>query len=98
MSQNCAFVEFANIAGYQAAAAANPHDIGGESIIVEPRRPKSSAYGGAGYNGGRGGVNNRGRGGFEQSRPGNQRGRGDFGANRGRGAPRGRGTGQPAAA
>lgn len=93
-------MEFATITGYQAAAAANPHDIGGESIIVEPRRPKSTAYGGAGYNGGRGGMNNRGRGGFDQNRPGNQRerGRGDFGANRGRGAPRGRGTSQPTAA
>jgi len=91
-------VEFATTAGYQAAAAANPHQIAGEDIIVEPRRPKSSAYGGAGYNGGRGGINNRGRGGFDQGRPGNQRGRGDFNANRGRGAPRGRGASQPTAA
>ncbi len=67
--------------------------IGGESIMVEPRRPKSNAYGGNNY-GGRGGMNNRGRGGFDQGRQGNQRGRGDF-ANRGRGGggtgPRGRG-------
>lgn len=94
--QNCAFVEFASTAGYQAAADANPHLLGGEEIIVEPRRPKSSAYGGSGYNSARGGVNNRGRGGFDQGRGGQRGGRGDFGgANRGRGAPRGRG-GAPA--
>lgn len=102
IDQNCAFVEFATIAGYQAAFSANPHDIDGESISVEPRRPKSSAYGGAGYSGGRGGINNnnRGRGGLEQGRPGSQRGRGDFGANRGRGgATRGRGgAAQPTSA
>ncbi|KAE8440987.1 hypothetical protein EG329_006124 [Mollisiaceae sp. DMI_Dod_QoI] len=82
-TKNCAFVEYATPEGYQAAAAANPHQVSGESIYVEPRRPKAGAYGGNGYAGGRGGLNNqRGRGGFPN------RGRG------GGGAPRGRGTGQ----
>jgi len=82
-SKNCAFVEYATPAGYQAAFAANPHHIGGEGIVVEPRRPKAAAYGGSGYTGGRGGMNNRGRGNFG-------------GANRGRGGPRARGTSQVA--
>ncbi|QSZ35571.1 hypothetical protein DSL72_008441 [Monilinia vaccinii-corymbosi] len=99
-SKNCAFVEYANASGYQAAAQANPHKIGEETIYVEPRRPKSTAYGGNSYSsGGRGGINQRGRGGFEQGRPGNQT-RGNFGANRGRGGangPRGgRGASQAA--
>uniref|UniRef100_L2FXT8 Ntf2 and rrm domain-containing protein n=1 Tax=Colletotrichum fructicola (strain Nara gc5) TaxID=1213859 RepID=L2FXT8_COLFN len=47
--KNCAFVEFATPAGYQAAAAANPHIVNGENIVVEPRRPKATAYGGANY-------------------------------------------------
>ncbi|KAK8066071.1 ntf2 and rrm domain-containing protein [Apiospora hydei] len=38
--KSCAFVEFANPAGYNAAAAANPHVVNGESIVVEPRRPR----------------------------------------------------------
>ncbi|KAI9645993.1 hypothetical protein NHQ30_005431 [Ciborinia camelliae] len=89
-SKNCAFVEYANASGYQAAAQANPHKIGEETIYVEPRRPKATAYGGNGYSGGgRGGMNQRGRGGFEQGRPGNQQGRGNFGANRGRGGANG---------
>lgn len=94
--KNCAFVEYATPEGYQAAAAANPHKLGGEDIYVEPRRPKANAYGGNGY-ATRGGVSGRGRGGFEQSRTGSQ-GRGNFGQNRGRGgAPRGgRGTSQAA--
>ncbi|KFY80642.1 hypothetical protein V499_00533 [Pseudogymnoascus sp. VKM F-103] len=91
--KNCAFVEFASPAGYQAAFAANPHHIGGEAILVEPRRPKSSAYGGAAYNT-RGGMNNRGRGGFERG-PGGQRGRGNFGGAARGGAPRGRGQSTP---
>ncbi|CAG8949411.1 hypothetical protein HYFRA_00005040 [Hymenoscyphus fraxineus] len=92
--KNCAFVEYATPEGYQAAAAANPHQIGGENIFVEPRRPKANAYGGNGYAGGRGGVNTRGgRGGFQNDRQGGQGGRGNFGpGNRGRGGaatPRG---------
>jgi len=93
--KNCAFVEYATPEGYLAAAAANPHKIAGEDIYVEPRRPKAGAYGGNGYAGPRGGINQRGRGGFEQGRPGSQGGRGNFGQNRGRGgAPRGRGASQ----
>ncbi|KAH6682067.1 hypothetical protein B0J14DRAFT_229821 [Halenospora varia] len=93
--KNCAFVEYQTAEGYNAAASANPHQIGGETIYVEPRRPKAGAYGGNGYAGGRGGVNTRGRGGFQNDRQG---GRGNFGPNRGRGGaatPRGRGTSQP---
>ncbi|RYP03293.1 hypothetical protein DL765_010555 [Monosporascus sp. GIB2] len=83
--KNCAFVEFATPAGYQAAIAANPHTVNGESIVVEPRRPKSGAYGGSNYSAGRGNVSNRGgRGGFD-GRSGSQGGRGGFGGqNRGR--------------
>jgi len=99
-SKNCAFVEYSSPKEYQAAAAANPHKVDGEDIYVEPRRPKANAYGGNGYQGPRGGMNQRGRGGFEQGRPGNQGQRGNFQQNRGRGggaggAPRGgRGTSQ----
>jgi len=97
--QNCAFVEYSTAEGYQAASRANPHQIAGETIFVEPRRPKANAYGGNSYTGGRGGINGRGRGGFEQGRPGSQGGRGNFGQNRGRGgAPRGRGTTQATSA
>lgn len=89
--KNCAFVEFATPAGYQAAFAANPHTVNGESIILEPRRPKASAYGGAHYGSRGGNMSNRGRGGFEGNRSGSSGGRGSFGGqNRGgRGMPRG---------
>ncbi|KAI2626697.1 hypothetical protein GGR54DRAFT_481085 [Hypoxylon sp. NC1633] len=95
--KNCAFVEFATPAGYQAALAANPHVVNGENIVVEPRRPKAGAYGGSNYTAGRGNVQNRsGRGAYE-GRSGSQGGRGSFGQGRGRGgggggggAPRGR--------
>jgi len=99
-SKNCAFVEYSTPEGYQAAAAANPHKVGGEDIYVEPRRPKAGAYGGNGYTRPRGGMNQHGRGNFDQGRPGNQGGRGNFNQNRGRGGPAqgaprgGRGTGQ----
>ncbi|KAI1267302.1 hypothetical protein F5Y18DRAFT_334785 [Xylariaceae sp. FL1019] len=91
-SKNCAFVEFKTVAGYQAAVAANPHVINGESIVVEPRRPKAGAYGGSNYSAGRGNAQSRGgRGGFEGGRSGSQGGRGNFGGqNRARGGmPRG---------
>jgi hypothetical protein len=52
--KNCAFVEFKTQAGYNAAIAANPHTVNGENIIVEQRRPKANAYGGANYNSTRG--------------------------------------------
>ncbi|CAK7264841.1 hypothetical protein SEPCBS119000_001204 [Sporothrix epigloea] len=100
-AKNCAFIEFASAAGYQAAVAANPHTVNGETIIVEPRRPKAGAYGGSNYNPNRGNLSGRGRGGYD-GRNGNQGGRGGFsGQNRGRGgagASRGRGGAQSVAA
>ncbi|GAB1212922.1 hypothetical protein ATERTT37_002071 [Aspergillus terreus] len=84
-TKSCAFVEFADPAGYAAAVAANPHQIGTEQISVEERRARANAYGGA-YGAGRGGAG-RGRGdrAGSQGRGGFQRdGRGGF-------APRGRG-------
>ncbi len=100
--QNCAFVEFKTQAGYTAALAANPHTVNGESIVVEQRRPKANAYGGANYNATRGGPGRGGRGGFEgQARSGSQGGRGGFtGQARGGrgGGPRGRGASQTGAA
>ncbi|KAI1453605.1 hypothetical protein F4805DRAFT_362312 [Annulohypoxylon moriforme] len=95
--KNCAFVEFATPASYQAALAANPHVVNGENIVVEPRRPKAGAYGGSNYTTGRGGVQGRPGRGFE-GRSGSQGGRGNFGGQgRGRGgATRGRGTSQAA--
>ena len=91
--QNCAFVEFKTTAGYKAAVAANPHVVNGENIVVEQRRPKANAYGGANYNATRGGAGRGGRGGFEPTRGGSQSGgRGGFpGQSRGRGGggPRG---------
>ncbi|KAI1110753.1 hypothetical protein F5Y14DRAFT_342157 [Nemania sp. NC0429] len=94
--KNCAFVEFKSAAGYQAAAAANPHVVNGENIVVEPRRPKAGAYGGSNYNAGRGNLHNRGgRGGFDAGRSGSHGSRGSFGGqNRGRGGLRGRGASQ----
>ncbi|KAI4122550.1 MAG: hypothetical protein LQ347_006468 [Umbilicaria vellea] len=87
--KNCAFVEFADAAGYNAAVAANPHSIGGEQIYVEERRPRPTAYGG-GYSQNRGGM--RGGRGGPDGRPGSQ-GRGGFQKDGGRGGftPRGRG-------
>ncbi|KAI0443795.1 hypothetical protein F4803DRAFT_291795 [Xylaria telfairii] len=96
--KNCAFVEFKTPAGYQAAAAANPHVVNGENIVVEPRRPKAGAYGGSNYSAGRGNLHNRGgRGGFDSGRSGSHGSRGSFGGqNRGGrgGLPRGRGASQ----
>ncbi|CAN8097084.1 unnamed protein product [Discula destructiva] len=91
-SKNCAFVEYATPAACQAAIKASPITIAGDSIVIEPRRPKAGAYGGANYNQTRGSIPGRGRGGFEGNRSGSQGGgRGGF-PNRGRGgAPRGRG-------
>ncbi|KAI1847814.1 hypothetical protein JX266_006309 [Neoarthrinium moseri] len=99
-AKSCAFVEFATPAGYQAAVAANPHTVNGESITVEPRRPKSQVYGAGNYGSGRGNAPSRGgRGGFEGGRSGSQGGRGNFGGqNRGRGSVRGRGGAQATSA
>ncbi|KAF6817167.1 NTF2 and RRM domain-containing protein [Colletotrichum sojae] len=100
--KNCAFVEFANAAGYQAAVSANPHIVNGEHIVVEPRRPKATAYGGSNYSaGGRGNASGRGRGGFEggnrSGSQGNPRGNFSGGQGRGRGSVRGRGASQATA-
>ncbi|KAI9374525.1 hypothetical protein BJX61DRAFT_284359 [Aspergillus egyptiacus] len=96
--KNCAFVEFAEPAGYAAAVAANPHQIGTEQVNVEERRTR--AYGGnANYGPGRGGAG-RGRGdrAGSQGRGGFQRdGRGGF-APRGRGGNVGKGRNQAQAA
>ncbi|KAK3900247.1 putative ntf2 and rrm domain-containing protein [Staphylotrichum tortipilum] len=99
--KNCAFVEFKTQAGYSAAMAANPLTVNGESVVVEQRRPKANAYGGANYNAARGGAGRGGRGGFEPTRSGSQSGRGGFtGQPRGGrgGGPRGRGASQVGAA
>ncbi|KAJ5533447.1 hypothetical protein N7494_009999 [Penicillium frequentans] len=82
--KNCAFVEFAEPSAYAAAVAANPHQVSGEQIVVEERRPRGNAFGGNGFPG-RGGARGRGDRTGSQSRGGFQReGRGGF-------APRGRG-------
>ncbi|KOS18712.1 putative G3BP-like protein [Escovopsis weberi] len=98
-AKNCAFVEYKTIEAYMAALASNPHVVNGESIMVEPRRPKSTSYGGS-YGSGRGGASGRGRGGFDGNRSGGQGNpRGSFpGQSRGRGgAARARGGAQAAA-
>ncbi|TWU77351.1 hypothetical protein ED733_005580 [Metarhizium rileyi] len=95
--KNCAFVEYKTAEGYQAAVAANPHVVNGENIVVEPRRLKSTAYGGNNYGSGRGNTpGGRGRGGFDGNRNAQSNTRGNFsGQNRGRGgAARGRGGAQ----
>ncbi|ROV98172.1 hypothetical protein VSDG_04504 [Cytospora chrysosperma] len=91
-SKNCAFVEYASPAGYQAAIGASPIVVNGENIVIEPRRPKAGAYGGANYNQARGSISGRGR--FDGQRSGSQGGgrggyapRGRGGASRGRGGP-----------
>ncbi|RDA87561.1 hypothetical protein CP532_3985 [Ophiocordyceps camponoti-leonardi (nom. inval.)] len=92
--KNCAFVEYKTPEGYQAAVSANPHVVNGENIVVEPRRPKATAYGGSNYGSGRGSLSGRGRGGYDGPRGGGQgNSRGNFsGQSRGRGGmPRGRG-------
>ncbi|KIW97581.1 uncharacterized protein Z519_01165 [Cladophialophora bantiana CBS 173.52] len=106
--RNCAFVEFADPAGYAAAVAANPHTIGTEQIYVEERRPRPNAYGGSNANFNRGGgPPNRGRGGMQGGRSGSQT---NFPKDAGRGGgfqrggkpgtgtvtPKGRGQGQTA--
>lgn len=92
--QNCAFVEFVDSAAYNACVAANPHNIGGEQIFVEERRPRGNAYGG--NFGNRGGARG-GRPGGPNDRYSKDGARGGGYGPRGRGGamtPRGRG-GQP---
>lgn len=89
--QNCAFVEFAEPAGYTAAVRANPLQIGSEQIVVEERRRGN--HGSNGYSAGRGGtgrgrgdrVGSQGRGGFQRDGRGLARGRGGNAAAKGRG-------------
>lgn len=104
--QNCAFVEFATPAGYNAAVAANPHQIGSEQIYVEERRPRPNAFGGSNSGFNRGGANaGRGRGGSgppgrSGSQSGNypkEGGRGTFHGKTGTITPKGRGQAQPQA-
>lgn len=79
--RNCAFVEFADQAGYNAAAAASPIQVGSEQVTVEERRRNNNFNQGnfaPNRNTGRG-RENQGRGGFQ-----NNAGRGGFG-NRNRG-------------
>lgn len=79
MTQNCAFVEYKTLEGYQAAISSNPHVVNGENIVVEPRRPKAAGFTGGNVGAGRGNASARGRGNYS----GQNRGRG--GAARGRG-------------
>ncbi|KAK8226631.1 hypothetical protein HDK77DRAFT_384884 [Phyllosticta capitalensis] len=87
-AKNAAFVEFATQEGFQAAVAANPHQIGGATVFVEERRQNANQFGGPRFQGGRGGnMGPRGRG---DNRAG--QGRGGFKeGGRGGFAPRGRG-------
>ncbi|KAL0264648.1 hypothetical protein SLS55_000598 [Diplodia seriata] len=84
--KNAAFVEFATQDGFNAAVAANPHTINGQTIFVEERRQPGGQF--QRYPS-RGGSISRGRGGAD--RPG--QGRGGFNKEGGRGGftPRGRG-------
>ena len=101
ITQNCAFVEFADPAGYSAAVAANPHSVGTEQIYVEERRPRPGAFGGGSPQFARGSNPNAGRGrgalqGRTVSQSGFQKdgGRGNFQQRGGKGGnitPRGRG-------
>ncbi|KAG8627315.1 hypothetical protein KVT40_004798 [Elsinoe batatas] len=90
--KNCAFVDFKTPEGYQAAVAANPHQLGSERIVVEERRLKPGSYPyvqRGGMRGGRGSPNQGpGRGAFQGGRGGGYGGRGRGGAPS---APRGRG-------
>ncbi|KAL1992471.1 hypothetical protein VTN49DRAFT_4503 [Thermomyces lanuginosus] len=82
--KNCAFVDFADQAAYNAAVAANPHQVGSEQIYVEERRVRTGGFGnGYGRGGGRG----------RDGRAGSQGRGGGFQRDSGRGgfAPRGRG-------
>ncbi|OCK87950.1 uncharacterized protein K441DRAFT_331977 [Cenococcum geophilum 1.58] len=80
--KNCAFVDFATPAAFQAAVNANPHKVGDDNIYVEERRLRSNQFPFQ-----RGGMRGRG-----QDRPGGP-GRGGFKNEGGRGGfvPRGRG-------
>lgn len=107
--KNCAFIDFSTPAGYQAAIAANPHEVSGERLYLEERRIRPAGNfqgnfnpGRGGARGGRGGPENRNggpnRGGFQKD--GGSGGRGNFPSRGGRGnaaARGGRGASQAAA-
>ncbi|KAF1815323.1 hypothetical protein P152DRAFT_181956 [Eremomyces bilateralis CBS 781.70] len=78
--KNCAFVDFATQAGFNAAVAANPHQVGTDQVYVEERRVRPAS----GFFGGRG-MGSRGRGGIDRGRGGVQGGRGRGGVQGGRG-------------
>ena len=82
--ENCAFVDFKTVAGFQNAVKNNPHTVNDVEIRVEERRINPRSF--APYPRG----NNRGRGGI-----GNQAPRGGFQPRGGRGGSVGRG-GRPA--
>ncbi|KAL5118366.1 hypothetical protein ACEQ8H_003715 [Pleosporales sp. CAS-2024a] len=67
--KNCAFIDFKTAAAYQAAIAANPHQVNGVDLKVEERRPRPEQFRG-GFRGGpvrgRGNLGGQGpRGGFQ---------------------------------
>ncbi|KAF2399384.1 hypothetical protein EJ06DRAFT_538305 [Trichodelitschia bisporula] len=98
--KNSAFVEFSNIAGFNAAVAANPHKFGNDNVYVEERRTPGGFAPRGGARGGRGGFEGRGQaprtfgggkegprgGGFNAPAGRGARGSG-VGARGGRGAP-----------
>ncbi|KAK3060346.1 hypothetical protein LTS18_008749, partial [Coniosporium uncinatum] len=67
--KNCAFVEFASMADFNAAVQANPHKVGSDEVVVEERLerrdggPRPPQFQRGGMRGGRGGSD-RGRGNF----------------------------------
>ncbi|KAH3911123.1 hypothetical protein HBI56_000210 [Parastagonospora nodorum] len=85
--KNCAFIDFKTPAAYQAAIAANPHNVNGIDLKVEERRPRPEqfrgGFRGGPARGGRGGMGGQGgpRGGFQP------RGRGGPGRGARGGAP-----------
>ncbi|QKX53006.1 uncharacterized protein TRUGW13939_00077 [Talaromyces rugulosus] len=101
-SRSCAFVDFADQASYNAAVAANPHQIGSEQVTVEERRVRTGNFSNA-FPNGRGGANrgrSDGRAG-SQGRGGNyqrEQGRGGFSSRGGRGGNVNKGRSQAQAA
>ncbi|KAH8700748.1 hypothetical protein BGW36DRAFT_135153 [Talaromyces proteolyticus] len=102
-ARNCAFVDFADQASYNAAVAANPHQIGTEQITVEERRIRAGNASSNGFPASRGGANrgrSDGRAG-SQGRGGNfqrDQARGGFASRGGRGGNVNKGRSQPQAA
>ncbi|CRG86654.1 Putative G3BP-like protein [Talaromyces islandicus] len=101
-SRSCAFVDFADQASYNAAVAANPHQIGSEQVTVEERRVRTGNFSN-GFANARGGANrgrSDGRAG-SQGRGGNyqrEQGRGGFSSRGGRGGNVNKGRSQAQAA